>query len=609
MGHQGPPSGAGSAVSGHGHVAATAYNPAVAYPREDIDKVRERTDLAELAAEVTKVKRSGRSVMAICPFHGEKTPSLSIDAARGLYHCFGCGKSGDVFKWVQETQGLDFVGALELLARRAGITLTESPGDSQRRGRRETLVAAVADAVAFYTNRLRSGDDAGSARSYLRGRGYDTDVVTRFSLGYSPDTWESLTNHLKGKDHSEAVIVDAGLGSRSSRGSVVDRFRGRVMFPIFDLRGDPVGFGARLLDGDGPKYLNSPETSIYQKSRLLYGLNWAKSDIVRTRQAVVVEGYTDVIALHLAGRSTAVATCGTALGEDHLALLKRFTDRIIFAFDPDAAGKGAAERVVPAALRDDLDLRRAVLPGGRDPADLVSDGATAELLAAIDDSRELLDLGIEQAMAPFDLTEPEGRGRAAHAAAEVIKAHPRAEVRDEYVEKISRLTGVERDIVWSSVESRPRQARQQAARQPRTSAVEKAERELLRLLLANDGGLRRHDVDASLLEDDDLRLVFDAVAGPIMALPPGTAPDLGALLSGAGSLGDLLSELALEAAPLPAADDIVLTLRRGRLSGRIKDLQIKAEHLDPERASEEYLATLEELKDLERQRRELQVQP
>jgi len=253
----------------------------VAYSRDDIDLVREKTDLVELAAEVTKVKRSGRSTMAVCPFHSEKTPSLSIDGSRGLYHCFGCGKSGDVFKWVEETQTVDFTGALELLARRAGVTLTIDPEAAKRRSHRERLVEATSIAIEFYTDRLKLGQDAGSARSYLRSRGYDGEVVDKFQLGYSPEGWEELVRHLRDRGIRDDTMQKAGLASGTRKGGVVDRFRGRVMFPIFDLRGDPVGFGARVLDGDGPKYLNTPETSIYHKSRLLYGLNWSKSDILR----------------------------------------------------------------------------------------------------------------------------------------------------------------------------------------------------------------------------------------------------------------------------------------------------------------------------------------
>jgi len=547
----------------------------VAYSSDDKERVRERTDLAELAAEVTRVKRSGRSVTAICPFHDEKTPSLSIDPARGLFHCFGCGKSGDVFTWVEETQGVDFPSALEVLARRAGITLTESRGEQHRRGQRELLVEAVTDAVAFYHERLKSGEDAAGARGYLRGRGYGADVISRFSIGYSPPGWDALVTHLLAKGHDPATLLKAGLGSRSSRGSIIDRFRGRLMFPISDLRGDPVGFGARVLDGDGPKYLNSPETPIYHKSRLLFGLDRAKSEIVRTDRAVVVEGYTDVIAFHLAGHPVAVATCGTALGEEHLDLLRRFTKRVVLAFDSDAAGTGAALRGFDRSVPGDLDLRLARFPDGRDPADLQQAGMGDTLVRAVDDSVPLLKFRIDRELEGFDMAEPEAKVRAATAAARIIALHPDPAVREEYARRVSRLTGVDQAVVV-------RAARRDGAvpasavvvdRKP-TSGEERAERELLRLVLANDEGLSRHQIDADLFRIPTYRAGFELVGSDIFELEPGQAPNLGALLGGAAEdVRGFLSGLALERGPLAAADDIVRKLRLNRVEAEVDRLQ------------------------------------
>lgn len=596
-------------ASGLAIYGASVHSPPVAYARDDIDKVRERTDLAELAAEVTKVKRSGRSVMAVCPFHNEKTPSLSIDPARGLYHCFGCGKSGDVFSWVEETQGVDFTGALELLARRAGITLAQSVGEAKRRTRREALVAAVADAVAFYTERLKTAPDAAPARSYLRGRGYDGEVVDRFALGYAPSEWDALARHLRAHGHRDEMVIAAGLASRSRRGSLIDRFRGRIMFPIYDLRGDPVGFGARLLEGDGPKYLNSPETPIYHKSRLLYGLNWAKSEIVRSGEAVVVEGYTDVIAFHLAKRATAVATCGTALVGEHLDLLRRFTERIVLAFDADAAGTGAALRGFDKAMPGELDLRVGVLPEGRDPADLVHDGETDVLRKAIAESVPLLQFRIEQDLAGYDLDEPEARGRAAAAAARLVALHPVAVVRHEYAVMVSRRTGVDLAVIERAVDGALAPGTRRAAPgggRRRLSGLERAERELLRLVLANDPSIRSLDLDADLFSDEAHRSGFAKVAPAILELPPGTPPDLGSLLSDdASPIISLLSELALEDRPLADAGDVVTKLRVGRIDERIEELRRRLEGLDPSGQPQEYSGTFEELLALERERRAL----
>ncbi|MCB1247443.1 MAG: DNA primase, partial [Acidimicrobiia bacterium] len=423
----------------------------MAYARDDIDLVRDRTDLVELAAEITKVKKSGRSTMAVCPFHSEKTPSLSIDGARGLYHCFGCGKSGDVYRWVQETQGLDFTGAVEFLARRAGVTLKVDPEAAKRRSSRERLVEATELAVAFYSDRLKTAGDAGTARSYLRSRGYDADVVERFSLGYAPDEWDHLVTHLADKGVRDDSMLKAGLASKSRRGTLIDRFRGRVMFPVFDLRGDPVGFGARILEGDGPKYLNTAEPPIYHKSSLLYGLNWAKSDIVRRDTAVVVEGYTDVIAMHLADMPIAVATCGTALVEGHLDLLRRFSERVVLAFDADEAGAGAALRGFERSVPGDLDLRVATLPEGKDPADVVTDLGIEAIQSAVDTSVPLLQFRIDTELGQFNLDEPEARTRAIRAVGAVIALHPDPVARHEYAVLVSKRTGVEVRLIEQAI--------------------------------------------------------------------------------------------------------------------------------------------------------------
>lgn len=599
-------------------VGAARYTRHVAYSRDDIDKVRERTDLAELAAEVTKVKRTGRSVMAVCPFHQEKTPSLSIDPSRGLFHCFGCGKSGDVFGWVQETQSLDFVGALELLARRAGVTLTEDPDARKKRSQREELIGAVTAAVEFYHERLRIGDDAGSARSYLRSRGYDADVVAHFQIGYSPGDWSVLSDHLKASGIGEKVLVAAGLATRSRTGRLVDRFRGRVMFPIYDLRGDPVGFGARLLDGDGPKYLNSPETPIYHKSRLLYGLNWAKSTIVRTGEAVVVEGYTDVIAFHLAGDPVAVATCGTALGEEHLDLLRRFTERVVLSFDADEAGAGAALRGFEKAVPGDLDLRVATLPEGRDPADIVMSGEMESLRKAVAESIPLLQFRIEQDLAGFDLHEAEARGRAVRAVAPLISQHPDKVVRHEYAVLLSRRTGVDLAVVQSAIrrpavrddgppEPEPEYDPRAAAEADRKlSGQDKAERELLRLWLANPPGLDRSNPPADLFARDEHRAAFELIGPAVAGLDSGEPPDLGALLGAEQSpAARMLRRIAMDERPLPDGDAVMNRLKVGRVERRIEEVRGALAALDPAADSQSYSARFAELIALERQRREL----
>ena len=583
----------------------------MAYRREDIERVRDATDLVELVAEVTKVRRSGRSVMAVCPFHQEKTPSMSVDAARGLYHCFGCGKSGDLFRFIQDTQAVDFTDAVELLARRSGITLHEDAGAAQRRDRRQILVDANRLAVDFFHDALKTGPDAGGARGYLRGRGYDAAVVDRFLIGYSPPHGESLVGHLRRKKVPEDVMITAGLAVRARTGKVFDRFRGRVMFPIFDVRGDSVGFGARLLEGgEGPKYLNSPETPIYHKSSLLYGLNWAKSEIVRSAHSVVVEGYTDVIALHLAGMPLAVATCGTALGEEHLDLLRRFSERVVLMFDADEAGINASLRGFERSVPGDLDLRVAALPKGRDPAEVVAAGDTKLLGEAIEASTPLLQFRLERLLAGFALDEPEARGRAVRAAAEVIARHPDPVTRHEYAVMVSRRTGVDLAVVAPAVETAARGQQVPRTTAPKGAApldgVEKAERELLRLMLANDPGVRRHDL-TGVFERDEHRLAYEVLAPAVAALDPGVPPDLGSLLGGdASEMGAMLRALALLETPLPAADEVVRKVQVGALERRIDEIRRRVEALSPQ--SEAYTDGFEELIGLERRRRQLASQ-
>jgi DNA primase len=579
----------------------------MAYSREDIDRVRERTDLVELASEVTKVKRSGRSVMAVCPFHSEKTPSLSIDPARGLFHCFGCGKSGDVFGWVQETQGLGFSDAVEFLARRAGVTLTQDPEAAKHRDRRERLIDAVERSVAFYKERLKTGDDAGHARSYLRGRGYDADVVDRFNLGYSPDTWETLVTHLRDSGVRDEAMIGAGLASKSRRGTLVDRFRNRLMFPIYDVRGDAVGFGARLLDGDGPKYLNSPETQIYHKSRLLYGLNWAKSQIVRSDQSVVVEGYTDVIAFHLADMPVAVATCGTAMGEEHLDLLRRFSKRVVLAFDADEAGAGAAERGFERSVPGDLDLRVAVLPEGRDPADLVAEGRVTDLEAAIEASMPLLQFRIDRELEGFNLGEAESRGKAVRSVAALISLHPDPLVRHEYAVLVSRRTGVEMSAVESAMRGRnaPAPVAPPVDEVPLTGS-QRTEQEVLRLLLANDRSIRSHDVSPESFSLPKHRAAFEIVSDLVGALEPGVPPDLGSAIgSDDRPEAVLLRSLAMVQRPLADASDVVRRLEQEAVERRIGVLQTELDGFDATGDPQGYSDRFEHLIALQNERRKL----
>jgi DNA primase len=501
----------------------------MAYARDDIDKVRQATNLVDLVASVTKVKRSGRSFMAICPFHEEKSPSLSLDPGRGLYHCFGCQKGGDVFTFLSETQGLDFNEAVEELARRAGIQITSDAGADRRRGKRNTLHDAVRRAIEVYHNRLRTGADAGPARAYLRSRGYDGDVVDEYRIGYAPEAWDTLVRELRAGGVEERTMVEAGLARRGRGGNLYDYFRSRVVFPIHDVRGEPVGFGGRILTGDGAKYVNSPDSAIYNKSRLLYGLDRARVAISRSNRSVVVEGYTDVIALHAAGVPEAVATCGTALTDEHFDLLRRFADRVVLAFDADTAGTEAARRTaeLDAPVRLDLDMRVAVMPDGGDPADVVQAGRIDEVRKAIAEARPLLQFRLEREVATLDLAEPEGRARALHTAASLLARISDPIAHREYERFVARLVGVDLETVQAAAhpEGRKHRPRSSAGSQTPTSPRRRLESDFLRLLIANPEGAGALTVE--LFDEPDLRMAAEAVVAA--RGPAGTEVDVAAL--------------------------------------------------------------------------------
>jgi DNA primase len=402
---------------------------------EDVARVRAATDFVGLAGEHLALRRVGSRWVGLCPFHTEKSPSFSVNAELGLYYCFGCGAKGDAITFLREMEHLDFVEAVEKLAGRTGITLrydNEATGrDHQRRSRiHETLEAAV----SWYHERLLSAPDASKARAYLRReRGYDGEAVRQYRMGWAPEGWDQLVRALGGP----AALVDAGLATVDESGRYTDFFRGRLLFPIFEPGGRAVGLGGRLLPGGrGPKYKNTSATAVYDKSRVLYGLNWAKKAIVQTGRVVVCEGYTDVIGLQGAGVGEAVATCGTSLADGHIRLLTNFARRIVLAYDADGAGQTAADRFYEWEKRFEVDIRVAALPPGMDPADLAREDPVA-LARAVEDARPYLGFRLERLFTRADLTTVEGRARAAAEATAMVGQHPNELVRDQYLVQVA----------------------------------------------------------------------------------------------------------------------------------------------------------------------------
>ncbi|MFZ4585409.1 MAG: DNA primase [Acidimicrobiia bacterium] len=481
---------------------------------EDVARVREGTDIVALIGDQVALRRVGRRYTGLCPFHSEKTPSFQVNAELGLWRCWGCGKSGDAITFVRETQNLDFVGAVEELAKRANIQLNyDDASVSKDRQRQDRLYAAVGAAIDFYHRRLLESPDAGGARKYLRSRGFDGDAVRQFLLGFSPDSFDELSRHLQAQKFGRQDIADAGLAFVNRRNSLQDSFRARLMFPIHDARGNPVGFGARVMEGgQGPKYKNTFETPIYHKSRLLYGLHLAKAEIVARDAVIVCEGYTDVMGFALSGNPNAVATCGTALTDDHVRALKNLTRRIIVAFDADAAGQGATERFYRWEHELELDLLVADLPPGRDPGDLWRDDPD-RLRLAIEKPQRLLQFKLDRLIAAGDLSSPEGRARVAEAAVPVLAEHPSELVREQYVAQVAGQLGI--DHMWFKERlARPGAARRPAPVAPVTRAeevrIDVREQEALRIAV-HAPELMADRLDLVLFQDPTAREVIEAL--------------------------------------------------------------------------------------------------
>jgi len=470
---------------------------------EDIAAVREKSPIGDVIGEHVQLRNAGGgNLKGLCPFHDEKSPSLSVSPAKGLFHCFGCGAGGDVIRFVERIENLSFTEAAEWLAARAGVQLRyvdAGTGPPRQPGQRARLIEAHRAAAEFYAAQLRS-PEARPAREYLVERGFDDDVAARYGCGYAPSGWDALTKHLLARRFTPAELTTAGLSRPSTRGSLIDRFHRRLLWPIRDVGGDVVGFGARRLFDDDPvdaKYLNTPETPIYKKSQLLYGVDLAKREIARQHRAVVVEGYTDVMACHVAGVTTAVATCGTAFGAEHIAILRRllmdsdaFTGEVIFTFDGDAAGMKAAERAFGEDQRFMAQTFVAIEPNGLDPCELrqkAGDTAVSDLVAR---RVPLVEFVLRSTVSRFDLDTAEGRSAALDRGVPIVARIKDRGLLEQYSQLLARMVGVDdpdrvlarvRGIVRSG--GRPEPPPRRAAPPPVDEAVASVEREVLKVAM------------------------------------------------------------------------------------------------------------------------------
>ncbi|MDR6861641.1 DNA primase [Phycicoccus sp. 3266] len=526
---------------------------------DDIALVKERSSIEDVVREHVTLRPAGPgSMKGLCPFHDEKTPSFTIRPAVGAWHCFGCGEGGDVISFVQKVEHLTFTESVERLAGKLGLELHYEEGgrprDGESLGRRSRLVEAHRAAQEFYLERLLESQEARIGRDFLRERGFGGDAARRFGVGFAPRGGEELSRHLRAKGFSDEELVLGGLSGRGSRG-IYDRFRGRLVWPIRDITGDTVGFGARRLYDDdriAAKYLNTSETPIYKKSTVLYGLDLAKKAIAAERKAVVVEGYTDVMACHLSGVEGAVASCGTAFGVDHIKVLRRIMRdeadlapaRVVFTFDGDAAGQKAAMKAFGEDQRWASQSFVAVAEGGMDPCELrIAQGDDA-VRHLVDDAVPMFEFAVRTTIARFDMSTAEGRVQAMRAAAPIVNSIRDSSMRPEYVRTVAGWIGVEVEQVQAEVARAGRIAARDAQKDsgsapnlPDADAVPEpseqearaalpppdlrdpvvfAERQLLQTVLQYPGSFSPADLDAiepTAFTAPAHRAVFDGIRG------------------------------------------------------------------------------------------------
>jgi DNA primase len=535
---------------------------------EDIERIRSSLPIAEVVQPYVALRRVGRNWVGLCPFHAEKSGSFNVRDETGRYKCFGCGASGDVFTFVQEIEKVDFVEAVERLAGKAGVTLRYTTGgETGTRQRHKKLIEAMTTAVEWYHQRLLTDPSARPARDYLRGRGLSGDVARTFKLGWAPDEWDVFARE---SGLSREALVDNGLAFVNRRNRMQDAFRARVMFPIFNENGQPVAFGGRVLPGspDPAKYKNSAETPIYSKSRTLYGLNWAKGDVVASREAIVCEGYTDVIGFHLAGLPRAVATCGTALTEEHVRLLKRYAGRVVLAFDADVAGEGAAERFYEWERSYQVEVAVARLPPGSDPAELAASDPAA-LKAAVVDAVPFLKFRVDRALAGAPLRTPEQRSRVAAAAMTVVNEHPDLNVRKLYAGEVAAHTGLPVADLVHAAERRQRRPEFTSSQRPAHERRRGPESTAISLLVQQWNEIAPYLLP-SLFDDDLYHRAFRALA------------ESGGGLAAALELADPEAREVLEQAAVDDTDELPMVVAArlvaaafGRTMQRLK-LELRA---------------------------------
>lgn len=598
----------------------------------DIEYVKAQTNIADVVSDHVALKNAGiDSMKGLCPFHDERSPSFHVRPNLGYFHCFGCGESGDSIKFLQLIDHLTFVEAVERLAVKIGHELSyeDGPKPKQSGPSKTRLLEANLAAKKFFIAHL-NGQTGTSARKFLIKRGFDEKAIAHFGIGFAPKSWDSLRGHLRQQGFSEDELLKAGLLAQGNR-SAYDRFRGRIMWPIHDTSGSVIGFGARKMfdEDDGPKYLNTPETSVYLKSRVLYGIELAKKAIVQKKRVVVVEGYTDVMACHLAGIEEAVATCGTAFGTEHIALLRRMmgddpSAQVIFTFDPDEAGKNAALKAFANEHLFSAQTYVAIAPDGLDPADLRLKRGEEALRELFETTQPLFSFALQQSIDKYDLNSVEGRSLALREAAPIVAGIKDQNVKRGYARELANMLAMDESEVFNELANSvtARRSQPQNLSSPRRELSSRGgpgfrlEYAALRAMIQLPAEIGRTLLEQAVtanINDPDLRVIRDAMADKIsFAFSKSWISEVLASLP-TGYEG-LLHELTVSPIPERRQDKlknyavgIVVSLLERDLLGLKNELIARLQRI-PDSGSTEFKQTQEQILMLEQARRSLQAE-
>ena len=501
------------------------------------DRVKQQADIVRVVGEYVRLKKNGQNFTGLCPFHSEKTPSFAVHPVKQIYHCFGCGVGGDVFKFVMEMDKCEFMEAVQAVADKCGIAIPRSrersPEERREQQQRTTLVELHREAAAFFARQLESTSEGKAARGYLADRGLDAEAIARFGLGYAPSGGDALLRHLKAK-YPEKVVELAGLASRDASGRPYDRFRRRIIFPISNESGKVVAFGGRALGDDLPKYLNSPETPIYIKSSVLYHLDRAKEAIRSADAAILVEGYMDTIAVARAGIGNVVASCGTSLTETQVKLLSRFTRRVIVNYDPDTAGQAATERSLSILLEHNCDVRVLALPGGKDPDTFIRTEGAAAYRKLLESAPPYLDYLIDRARR-LGVATAEQKLRAMNFLMPFVQRIPNALLRSEWASRIAQQLRVDEPVLRESLRRAAAERRSEVKTQPGLGgrAAKPAERRLVQMLMEPSDfrerlgeEIRQQQLQVGLETERILGVLLEACASGALPDATSVAPKL-----------------------------------------------------------------------------------